>query len=256
MPSILIAEDNPVSLRFQCEAARGAGYVVEAAPDGAHALRMATTHRYDLLLLDLVMPQLGGDEVLQRVRSDIAAASRAATAIATSAELSPERIAALLAQGFSDTLAKPITMQSLQNTLLLHLSREPATRSDVAPVTELLELAHARHMLLDDAAALNATGDTVVMTALRGLFAHELRDLPEELAQMRRQHNVIGLRDRLHRLRASCGFCGAPALDAAVATLRRRLDGRVMPSGEAFIPLLDLAERTRALLSQTTSEQL
>jgi len=250
MPSILIAEDNPVSLRFQCEAALGVGYDVEAASDGAQALRMATARRYDLLLLDLVMPELGGDEVLLRVRRDAAAASRESMAIATSAELSPARIAALLAAGFSGTLAKPITMQALQSLLRQRLGGEtPSTPVDASHSHPSHDQAHVRHMLLDDAAALSATGDTVVMTALRGLFAHELLGLPDELAQMRRQNNLVAVRDRLHRLRASCGFCGAPALDAAVATLRRRLDGRVMPSGEAFVPLLDLAERTRALLS-------
>jgi CheY-like chemotaxis protein len=250
MPSILIAEDNPVSLRFQCEAACAAGHDVEAARDGAQALRLASAHRFDLLLLDLIMPQLGGEEVLHGVRNDSAAASRHAMAIATSAELSPERIIALRAAGFSDTLAKPITMHALQAALQRNLRGEVSAKPvSASQATAQQDGAHARHMLLDDAAALSATGDTEVMTALRGLFARELRGLPDELAQWRRQNNLVAVRDRLHRLRASCGFCGAPALDAAVATLRRRLDGRVMPSGEAFVSLLELAERTRALLS-------
>jgi HPt (histidine-containing phosphotransfer) domain-containing protein len=86
--------------------------------------------------------------------------------------------------------------------------------------------------VLDDAQALSAAGgDMAIVAALRGLFATELDALPAEIEALAMRSDIAGLRDRLHRLDASAGFCGAPTLQAAISRLRRSLDGAHWPAG-------------------------
>jgi len=211
-PRILVADDNPVSLRFFADALDALGFDCTLAPDGARALAQAIANPFDALLLDVHMPVHGGIEVLAGVRAGNGP-SRSAVALATSAETNAGKIAALRDTGFADVLSKPIGIDALRLALARHL---PASGTpDVA---------------LDEAQALNAAGgDAAIVAALRGLFASELEILPADIESLSTRTDAAGLRDRLHRLDASAGFCGTPALRAAIARLRAALDGDHWP---------------------------
>jgi CheY-like chemotaxis protein/HPt (histidine-containing phosphotransfer) domain-containing protein len=239
MARLLIADDNPVSLRFLADAVGMLGHDTATAPDGRHALALATTQRFDALLLDLSMPVLGGHDVLVRLRQDGHAESRHAPAIATSAEVSPEQVATLRASGFRTVLVKPTDVAALATAIAVAL--------------EDSRIADRHSHLLDAESARAATGDPAIVHALRTLFVGELEALPTQLRTMIDAGDVRALRDRLHRLRASCGFCGAPALDLACSSLAHAVDER-RDIADAVAEFLDLADATRcALLEADTT---
>ncbi|HEY0180958.1 MAG TPA: response regulator [Dokdonella sp.] len=227
MPRLLVADDNPLSLRFLADAAAAAGVEVETAADGDEAVAHAQRTAFDLLLLDARMPGCGGAEALARIRA-AAGPSRTAVALATTADDAAATQAALVAAGFAEVVVKPIAADALQTALARHLAPGAA---------------------LDDAQALAAAGgDAGVVAALRGLFASELDALPDELAAFAARADAAALRERLHRLDASAGFCGAPALLRANARLRAALAAAEWPH-RAVAEWLAACARVRALLS-------
>lgn len=238
-PRILVADDNPVSLLFFADALDALGFDSTLAPDGARALAEADAQAFDALLFDVHMPVYGGIDVLARVRAGNGP-SRDAVALATSAETNAEKVAALRAAGFADVLPKPIGIHALRSALARHIPRAGET----ADVT------------LDDAQALSAAGnDPAIVAALRGLFASELELLPAEIESLAGNNDVAGLRDRLHRLDASAGFCGAGSLQSAISRLRASLDGDIWPR-EGIDGLLATCARLReALREPGASEQ-
>ena len=71
---ILVIEDEPRILAFLSRGLQAEGFVVDGAGDGAAGLARAAAGRYDLVVLDLLLPRLGGLEVLrhlQRERPDL-----------------------------------------------------------------------------------------------------------------------------------------------------------------------------------------
>ena len=216
MPNVLVADDNPVSLRFFADALATLGIACELAHDGLEASAMAARVRYDLLLLDARMPGLDGIGALERIRG-VPGPSRNAAACATTADASESTRRALIAAGFADVVAKPVTLNALRDALARHLGMAFADATMPAGPSE--------EPGLDDARALAATGgDASILAALRGLLMGELDALPGEIAAFAAHDDVAALRDRLHRLDASAGFCGAPALGHAAARLRAALD--------------------------------
>lgn len=199
-PRVLIADDDPASLRFLGDAMQRLGADVQTCGDGAQALALAQREPFDLLLLDCRMPGAGARQVLEALREDGAAASNRAAAVATSAEMGAADRYALLSAGFRDTLTKPCDLDALRALL-----EQPA------PV----------EAVLDDGPALAASGDATIMQALRGLMRQELAALDRELAAL--VLDPHGFDERLHRLRASCGFCGAVALATQAVTLQQEL---------------------------------
>lgn len=192
-PRVLIVDDDTVSLRFLEAAVEQSGCVVVTAADGAAAL--AVNGVFELLLLDRRLPDIGGADLLHTLRER----GIVAPAIATSAEIDAALAAQLRSAGFADVLEKPASVQRIREIVMRYLPR-------IAP------------NLLDDAAALDAIGsDADALRALRGLLAQELEQLESELAHGELATNPVRLGERLHRLRASCGFCGASALAACAA---------------------------------------
>lgn len=66
---ILIAEDETISRKWLSEWLRGSGYDVTEATDGAEALDLLDTQRFDLLLSDIRMPRVDGVAVITHLRS-------------------------------------------------------------------------------------------------------------------------------------------------------------------------------------------
>ena len=217
MPNILVADDNPVSLRFFADALAQIGLQCAMANDGLEAAAHAERERFDLLLLDAQMPGLDGSQALARIRAR-PGPSRDAVALATTADASGATRATLLQAGFAAVVAKPVTVQALRDALSRYL---PARHGDAAAApTSTAEQ-------LDERGALTAAGgDAAIVMALRSLLVGELDALPGELADLEARRDIAGLRDRVHRLDASAGFCGAPALTRAGAALRATLDAQ------------------------------
>jgi CheY-like chemotaxis protein len=229
---VLLAEDDPVSRAFLAEGIRACGAELSDCGDGDAALQLARIRVFDLLILDHHLPGRNGDAVLAALRGDADAASHAAPAVATSAARDAEA-AALLQAGFVDVLPKPMTLEMLHHALRRHGC---ATGSP-----------------LDDEGALRACGSTDAMARLRRLFfEQELPRVQEEL------DNAVGdpkaLRPLLHRLQASCGFCGARMLASATATLQHALATDSPSVGKALQDFRDALVETRASLHATLEE--
>lgn len=202
-PRVLLADDDPVSLRYLGDGLRALRAQVADCADGAQALALARAESFDLLLLDRRMPGGNAVQVLAALRTDRNALSAWAPAVASSAELDAATRQALLDADFCAVLPKPCGMPELRHVLELLPGAAPT---------------------FDDAAALRASGNLATMQALRQLLRAELASLYRELGQPDLDRVALG--ERLHRLRASCGFCGVASLAAETVRLQQALRER------------------------------
>ena len=69
MPQILVIDDEPKIVSFVSRALAGDGFAVDSAADGASGLALAARERYDLVVLDLLLPGLDGVGVLHKLMS-------------------------------------------------------------------------------------------------------------------------------------------------------------------------------------------
>jgi CheY-like chemotaxis protein len=223
LPRVLIVDDDPVTLRFFEGALSRLAECVLAA-DGAAASAISETNAFDLFLIDLNLPDMRGEKLLERLRLRHASAR----AIATSAEVDAQVRRQTLSRGFDGVIEKPISLDRLLATVGEYL------RSD----SELLD---------DDAALQSLGGDRTSLAALRGLLALELEELHKNHANTAAIDSQE-LLARLHRLRASCGFCGATTLASAAASLQQSLHARVSVDRKAVDRFLELCSATATAL--------
>jgi len=110
-PAILAVEDNPVGLRVLRHALKGRAVDVDTATDGAEAVRAAAARHYDLILMDLQMPQMDGLEATAAVRR--LPGYDSVPILALTANYSDEIRQQCQQHGMQDFLSKPVTPPAL-----------------------------------------------------------------------------------------------------------------------------------------------
>ncbi len=119
VPQILVAEDNPAHLMVLRRLLEQLGYACMPCTNGAQAVSLAFAQAWDLILMDVNMPQLDGIEAMRRIRAN--PVTSAIPVIALTASADDEEARRLVAAGFSAVLAKPISRASLQDCLAVWL---------------------------------------------------------------------------------------------------------------------------------------
>ena len=125
-PRILVVDDDPRVLSLMHRGLSFEGYAVDVAADGKEALAIARDRPPDLVVLDVMMPELDGLEVCRRLRS----ADRAVAILMLTGRANvPDRVAGLEA-GADDYLTKPFAFEELVARIRALLRRVLPTEDD------------------------------------------------------------------------------------------------------------------------------
>jgi len=114
--SILLAEDNPVNAKVAQMMLKRLGYKADVASNGLDVLNLLNAKRYDLILMDIQMPQMDGLEATRIIREKMQPIDRPCIIAMTAYALEGDKEACLKA-GMDDYISKPIQLKELENVL-------------------------------------------------------------------------------------------------------------------------------------------
>jgi CheY-like chemotaxis protein len=109
-----VADDNPVNLTVTTRMLARLGYRADTAVDGHEALAALARKRYDVILMDVQMPELDGLEATRRIR---AGSGRQPWIVALTASALEDDRRACIAAGMDDYLEKPIRREAVLEVL-------------------------------------------------------------------------------------------------------------------------------------------
>jgi CheY-like chemotaxis protein len=110
-----LAEDNATNQKVGMMMLSRLGYTADLAVNGLRAVEAAEGKAYDLILMDIQMPEMNGIEATQRIRERLG--DKRPSIFALTAEALEGDEARFLAQGFDGYLSKPIQAEKLQIAL-------------------------------------------------------------------------------------------------------------------------------------------
>ncbi|MGE3820731.1 MAG: response regulator [Isosphaeraceae bacterium] len=114
MPRLLVVDDAMIMRKLIRDVAREAGWEVAAeAANGAEAVALYEEHRPDLVTMDLVMPVMGGNEALRKIRS----ADPQARVIVVTALDQKQTLMESIRDGAMDFVVKPFDRERILNLL-------------------------------------------------------------------------------------------------------------------------------------------
>lgn len=121
---ILLVEDNKVNQFLAQKLLGKMGFKVEIANNGKEALAMLNSQKYDLILMDVQMPEMNGYELTQMIRSTLPDPVNRIPVIALTAYASVQEKEKALLLGMTDYITKPYSPHELLAAVMRHVSKE------------------------------------------------------------------------------------------------------------------------------------
>lgn len=227
---ILLGEDHPINQRLMAHILARDAHTVDVAHDGCQVIQAFLHQPYDLILMDVYMPELDGLAATAWIRYyESIHGGRIPIMGLTAGDLFDDRERCLQA-GMDDYLAKPFKAEAL-----------------LALVAQWIRVPSLDKVLLADlqgrsrAPGTPAIGDTVT------LFLHQfLSSLPEQIAELQRayhQNDRSTLHRIAHNLKGTGGTFGAPRITYLCAHLEALATEEGWPAVPAWLHELELTSR-------------
>ncbi|HKN64585.1 MAG TPA: GAF domain-containing protein [Gaiellaceae bacterium] len=210
---ILLAEDNAMNQKVALRLLEQLGYRADVASNGREAIEALERHQYDVVLMDVQMPELDGLDATRQIRERWPDEGRPHI-VAMTANALPEDREACFAAGMDDYVAKPIRTEELVAALK---RAKPAANGDGGS-------AAAGYVSLDDGAlkSLRDLGGDAFLSEVIDAF---LADAPALIAALRRSLEEQGteeLRRAAHTLKSNGATLGAAEFAELCRTLEQR----------------------------------
>jgi len=119
---ILVAEDNPINQRLAVRLLQKKGYSASVAENGVEVLAMLDKERFDMILMDVQMPEMGGLEATHLIREQERATGEHIPIVAMTANAMKGDRERCLESGMDDYVSKPILPEAMFRVMELHLS--------------------------------------------------------------------------------------------------------------------------------------
>jgi PAS domain S-box-containing protein len=258
---ILVAEDNPFNQAVMEDLLPRRGHTLQVAADGRAALAALEQGRFDVLLLDIHMPELDGFQVIaiQRQREQITGQHLPVIALtARSADGERERC---MQAGMDDYLAKPVRAAELFAAIDRVVGSEEGSRmkdeGNVSALDSSLIPYPSSLPLLEPAALLAACDADDEL--LRKLCRHFHTFVPDRLAEVSEAlhgRNSTRLREATHKLGGLVSTFSATAAEAAAVVGRLGDQGKIEEALQAHARLTENLGKLNALLDTLSVEKL
>jgi len=214
--SILVAEDNPTNQLVVTAMLERLGHHVEVVENGELAVRTALQKRFDVVLMDLQMPVMGGLEATRLIRESEMGGSRHLPIVALTAQvMSGDRLACKRA-GMDEFLSKPLELAAL-NLVLANYSPIPSSLLP-PPLSRDRVGAGSHETCIDFAAFYGRIGDDPeIILKLVALFERDWAMHLDELQQQVRVARAPQSSAAAHTIKGMLrNICAAQAADLAV----------------------------------------
>ncbi|MDB4870001.1 MAG: domain S-box [Gemmatimonadales bacterium] len=242
---VLVAEDNSVNQKVASAILRRAGHVAVVVANGRDAVAAIARERFDVVLMDVQMPVMGGFEATRLIRDLEADSDQRTPIIAVTARAMTGDREACLEAGMDGFVPKPIQSALLLETLD-HLTTETHFTSSAAADIDDTGGADAAHTdaphTLDEAALLELVrGDRDLAAELADLFLEDLSPRMVEITAAVTERDSERLRAGAHALRGSAATIMAKSVSAASEVLETIGRSGVLDEALIGLNLLNVA---------------
>ena len=245
---VLVAEDSAINQEVIRRLLEKWGHTAVIADNGLKALSAFENERFDLVLMDLQMPEMNGFEVTAAIRKrEHGAGTRIPIIALTAHALKGDRERCIDA-GMDDYVSKPIDAEKLFGVVETAASQHRSARSDGEAIPNALDL---------DGLMKNVDGDSDLVLTLARVFADSSLGQLAEISGAIARGDTEALARGAHSLKGSVGNFGArAAVDAAVQLESIAKNGNLSIAGAAFATLEKEVDRLKRELRAFEQESV
>ncbi len=224
--SILLVEDNKVNQQVAVRFLERLGQVIDVASNGLEAVKLAKGKRYDLILMDMQMPEMDGISATREIRRG-KGANQDTQIIAMTANASDEDRKACREAGMTGFEVKPIPLTRLQ-LVLMGAGARPLEMGKHSGVLELVKRDERIVSGLDEHRRdelVGALGEEI-FDELLGSFFDDATNLLIDLNKALAAQDAAGADQALHTIKGAAANVGLKAISSMAENMRSNLGDR------------------------------
>ena len=200
---LLVVEDSHLNQAVITTVLENGGYQTNVADNGLEALEAVQQQHYDLILMDLDMPEMNGFDATQALRQ-LSTPIATVPIIAVTANVSPHARERAQQVGMNDYVTKPIDPASLLATIKHWLKLPSTSATSLPPAPERLDTSTLKQLEIDI--------DPVALQRIIGLFVDETQARLERIAKASKIHDWRGIQYEAHALKSAAATLGVKQL--------------------------------------------
>jgi DNA-binding response OmpR family regulator len=135
LPQIMVVDDDADTVSILARHLQREGFVAIEAASGAECIKLAREHPVDVILLDLMMPEMDGFQVCRKLKENPSTADIPVIMVTARDDLDARAEGMRL--GVSDFLAKPVFRRQLANRIRAQLNMAATARANEAALHQL-----------------------------------------------------------------------------------------------------------------------
>ncbi len=234
---ILLAEDNPTNQIVALKILEKLGYRADAVANGLEAVKLLEIRTYDLVLMDVQMPEMDGLEATRRIRDESSMVlDHGVPIVAMTAHAMKGDREKCLEAGMDDYVAKPVEPRVLVEAIERQLAGGPPAES--RPETGPLPI---EKEVFDRAGLLDRVGgDEELLQSIVNLF---LEDAPRQIEALKEAHkkkNASEIRRQAHTLKGASGNTGAVVMHRVAFQIEKAVESGNLDKAASLIRMIEI----------------
>jgi len=205
LPRILLVEDNLLAQKTAQVNLESWGNRVDVASNGQEGLRLSQENTYDLIYMDVGLPDLSGPYVTRVIRTQTDNPNHTTPIIALTAHVDEEVRAACVGSGMNDVLAKPLMKPMTEEIFAKWVKIKPSTA-----LTKIIDW---------DLADSLASGSRELAKEMFSVLLADLPDDKREISAAFKANDFETMLKLVHKLHGAVCYSGTPRLKEAVFNL-------------------------------------
>jgi signal transduction histidine kinase/DNA-binding response OmpR family regulator len=239
---ILLAEDNPVNQMTATTMFEKLGHSAVVANNGREALGKFDEQEFDVIFMDVQMPEMDGVTATGEIRKREKMTGRHMPIVAMTAHAMKGDKEKCLQAGMDDYVSKPIRRKDLADVIARIVERflTPAAANEERADTTGSDTSEGSRMILDEAALLEeCDNDKSMLRRMVEIFDRDARDRLPRLREALRSGNAVAVKEEAHALKGGIGtFYATDAYDTAYVLEKMGADGN-LTSAQATLQTLE-----------------
>jgi signal transduction histidine kinase/DNA-binding response OmpR family regulator len=212
---VLLAEDNPINQRVALHFLQKQNYTTTVVNNGREALTALAREQYDLVLMDIQMPELDGFEATRIIRAAETASGVHLPIIAMTAHAMKGDRERCLEAGMDDYVTKPIQSQDLLRAIQ-NVIGQPETKREAVVAGP-----SSKNLIDREAVLAGMDGDEALLQEIISLFLEYAPQRRDEIRQAIKCGDFAGLRRTTHAFKGAVGYLDSGSVSNAINQLEQ-----------------------------------
>ena len=222
---ILLAEDNKVNQLVACGILEKAGHTVEVAQDGTEVLSMLASKVFDVVLMDVQMPEMDGFQATAAIREREKSTGGHLPVIAMTAHALAGDKERCLAGGMDDYVSKPVSCESLNQALERWFGARSSEISFVGEINVSSRAVESDVIVWDRVALFNRLmGDNELTIKVTEGFLDDIPRQIQALRELLEMGDVSGCGRQSHSIKGASASIGAERLQVVACEMEKAGD--------------------------------